>query len=145
MGPKEAACTWAGVTGSRCVTITRFTRCVMRQGLKHQRHGPGVWACLGLGLLRPKTGVRQYDCNREYLSHFNFTIQHVDGDMNRVADCLSHYYENDGPDDHHLDHDFVSTDAKLDSDGELVPVQRYADMHTAATRWSTCLVEKAEQ
>jgi len=65
--------------------------------------------------------------------------------MNRVADCLSHYYENDGPDDHHPDHNFVSTDAKLDPDGELVPVQWYTDMHTTATRQSTCLVEKAEQ
>jgi len=62
----------------------------------------------------------------EYLSHFNFTIQHVYGDTNQVADCLSHYYENDGPDDHHLDHDFVSADTKLNPDGELVPVQRYA-------------------
>ena len=69
----------------------------------------------------------------------------MDGDTNRVADCLSHYYKNDSSDDHHPDHDFVSTDTKLDPDGELVPVQRYADMRTAATRRSTCLVEKAEQ
>ena len=34
---------------------------------------------------------------------------------------------------------------KLNPDRELIPVQRYADMHTAATRWSTHLVEKAEQ
>ena len=65
--------------------------------------------------------------------------------MNRMADCLSQYYENDGPDDHHLDHDFMSTNMKLDPDGELIPVQWYAEMHTAATRWSTHLAEKAEQ
>ena len=57
----------------------------------------------------------------EYLSRFNFTIQYVDGDTNRVADCLSRYYKNDGPDDYHPDHDFVSADAKLDPDGELIP------------------------
>ena len=62
-----------------------------------------------------------------------------------MADCLSRYYESDSPDDHHPDHDFVSADAKLDPDGELVPVQRYTEMHTAATRWSTHLAEKAEQ
>ena len=73
------------------------------------------------------------------------TIQHVDGDTNHVADCLSQYYENDGLDDHHLDHDFMSVDAKLDPDGELIPIQRYAEMHTAATRRSTRLAEKAEQ
>ena len=70
---------------------------------------------------------------------------HVDGDMNRVADCLSRYYENDSPDDHHLDHDFMSADAKLDPDGELIPVKRYAEMRTTATRWSTRLAEKTEQ
>ena len=69
----------------------------------------------------------------------------MDGDTNRVVDCLSCYYKNDGLDDHHLDHDFVSTNAKLNPDGELIPVKQYADMHTAATRWSTYLAEKAEQ
>ena len=34
---------------------------------------------------------------------------------------------------------------KLDPDGELIPVQRYTEMHTAATRRSTCLAEKAQQ
>ena len=76
---------------------------------------------------------------------YDITIQHVDGDTNRVADCLSRYYENDSPDDFHLDHDFMSANAKLDPDGELIPLQQYADMCTAATRWSTCLAEKAEQ
>jgi len=42
----------------------------------------------------------------EYLSCFNFTVQHVDGVMNQVVDCLSHYYETDGPEDNHLDHEF---------------------------------------
>ena len=69
----------------------------------------------------------------------------MDGDTNHVADCLSQYYENDSLDDHHLDHNFVSADTKLDPDGELIPVQRYAEMCTATTRRSTCLAEKAEQ
>ena len=69
----------------------------------------------------------------------------MDGDTNRAADCLSRYYENDGPDDHHLDHNFMSADAKLDPNGELVPVKRYTEMRTAATRRSIHLAEKAEQ
>ena len=59
-----------------------------------------------------------------------------------MADCLSWYYENDGPDDYHPDHDFVSADAKLDPDGELIPVKWYAEMCTAATRRSIRLAEK---
>ena len=35
----------------------------------------------------------------EFLSHFNFTTMHVDGVDNKVADCLSHYYENNTSDD----------------------------------------------
>ena len=62
-----------------------------------------------------------------------------------MADCPSWYYESDGPDDHHPDHNFVSADAKLDPDKELVPVQQCAEMCTTATRQSTCLAEKAEQ
>ena len=46
---------------------------------------------------------------------------------------------------YHPDHDFVSADMKLDPDGELVPIKRYAEMRTAATRRSTHLAEKAEQ
>ena len=69
----------------------------------------------------------------------------MDGDTNHVADCLSRYYENDGLDDHHPDHNFVSADVKIDLDGELIPVQQYAEMCTAATRQSTHLAEKAEQ
>ena len=69
----------------------------------------------------------------------------MDGDTNQVADCLSWYYESNGPDDHHPDHNFMSADVKLDPDRELIPVQWYAEMHTAATRWSIRLAEKAEQ
>ena len=67
----------------------------------------------------------------------------MDGDTNHVADCLSRYYENDGLDDHHPDHDFVSADAKLNPNGELIPIKWYAEMRT--TRRLTRLAEKAEQ
>ena len=81
----------------------------------------------------------------EYLSHFNFTIQHVDGTTNRVADCLSHYYEMNGPGDKHPDHEFVSTDAWLNPDGELLPVSRYVEVCAATARRSRCLAKKLEQ
>ena len=69
----------------------------------------------------------------------------MDGTDNQVADCLSRYYEADGPDDHHPDHDFVSADAKLDPDGELLPVQRYVELRSAAARRSRRLAEQTEQ
>ena len=45
--------------------------------------------------------------------------------MNQVVDCLCHYYKTDGPEDKHLGHEFVSADARLDPDRELLPIRRY--------------------
>ena len=81
----------------------------------------------------------------EYISHFNFTIQHVDGTDNQVVDCLSCYYKADGPEDHHPDHDFVSADTKLDPDRELLPIQRYVKLCSAVARRSCRLAEQMEQ
>ena len=39
----------------------------------------------------------------------------------------------------------MSADMKLDPDGELIPVQWYAEMRTTATRQSTHLAEKGKQ
>jgi len=70
----------------------------------------------------------------EYISCFNFAIQHVDGTTNRVADCLSRYYEADKPDEIHPDHEFVSADTKLDPDAKLLPIERYVEVRSAVAR-----------
>ena len=80
----------------------------------------------------------------EFLSHFNFIIMHVNGVDNKVADCLSHYYENDTSDDTHSEHTYVNTDIPLGPDGELLPTDHYMELHGAATRWSKCLTKKQE-
>ena len=69
---------------------------------------------------------------------------HIDGVDNKVADCLSHYYENDMSDDTHLDNTYINADIQLDADGELLPTNRYAELHAAATRWSKCLAKRQE-
>ena len=69
----------------------------------------------------------------------------MDGTTNRVVDCLSHYYETDGLEDKHSDHEFVSTDTCLDPDGELLPIWRYVEVCAAAARQSHWLAEKLEQ
>ncbi len=50
----------------------------------------------------------------EYLSRFSFSVKHVPGSLNKVADCLSRYYENDRSDEHH----YVSADLHLDPNKE---------------------------
>ena len=77
----------------------------------------------------------------EFLSHFNYTIMHIDGIDNKVADCLSRYYENDTSDDNHSENTYVNADIRLDPDGELLPTDRYMELHPAATRQSKCLAE----
>jgi RNase H-like domain found in reverse transcriptase len=80
----------------------------------------------------------------EFLSRFNFTIMHVDGIDNKVANCLSRYYENDMGDESNPEPIYVNADAILDPEGELLPTDRYMDLKTAVTRQSNCLAEKKE-
>ena len=72
----------------------------------------------------------------EFLSCFNYTIMHVDGMDNKVADCLSCYYENNMSEDNHSENTYVNVDIRLDPDGELLPTDRYTELRVAATRWS---------
>ena len=37
-------------------------------------------------------------------------IMHVNGVDNKVADCLSHYYENDMSEDNHSENTYVNAD-----------------------------------
>ena len=53
----------------------------------------------------------------EFLSHFNYTIMYINGVDNKVADCLSCYYENDTTDDNHLENTYVNADIRLDQMG----------------------------
>ena len=80
----------------------------------------------------------------EFLSHFNYTIMHVDGIENKVADCLSHYYENDTSDDNHSENTYVNTDLRLDPDGKLLPTDLYTELCAAVTRQSKHIAEWQE-
>ena len=78
----------------------------------------------------------------EFLSHFNYTMMHVNGVDNKGVDCLSRYYENDTGGDTHLENTYVNADIHLDSEGKLLPTDRYTELHAAATRWSKRLSER---
>ena len=69
---------------------------------------------------------------------------HVDSIDNKVADCLSHYYENDMSEDNHSENTYVNADIRLDPDGELLPTDRYMELCVAVTRWSKQLAEQQE-
>ena len=69
---------------------------------------------------------------------------HIDGIDNKVADCLSRYYENDMSEDNHLENTYVNVDIRLDPDGELLPTDHYMELHAASTRQSKRLTERQE-
>jgi RNase H-like domain found in reverse transcriptase len=54
----------------------------------------------------------------EYLSQFQYEVMHVPGKQNKVADCLSRYYEIDRYDEVHEPHQYVSADVRLDPNSE---------------------------
>jgi len=60
----------------------------------------------------------------DYLSRFNFDITYIKGDLNKVANCLSHYYKSDNTQDVHMYNEYVRADACIDPAEEDLPAQR---------------------
>ena len=58
----------------------------------------------------------------DYLSKFNFDISYVKGELNKVADCSSQYYESDMSQDIHHVYDYVYADAWIDPEGDNLPL-----------------------
>ena len=80
----------------------------------------------------------------DYLSRFDFDITYVKGEFNKVADCLSRYFESDTHADEHEPYDYVQADSRIDPDGEDLPRARATEvkerqcnvqtLHAMATR-----------
>ena len=64
----------------------------------------------------------------DYLSKFDFDITYVKGEHNKVADCLSRYFESDTSKDVHDAHEYVNADARIDPEGEDLPQRRYQEV-----------------
>jgi hypothetical protein len=78
-----------------------------------------------------KTQAHLSGCQRrwmDYLSRFDFDITYVKGELNKVADCLSRYYESDTRTDAHEPHKYVQADARIDRSGEDLPMQRLQEI-----------------
>ncbi len=64
----------------------------------------------------------------DYLSRFDFDITYIKGENNKVADCLSRYYENDRDDDIHLSQEYIRADARIDPTREDLPPDRFKEV-----------------
>lgn len=70
----------------------------------------------------------------EYLSRFTFTVTHVPGEKNKVADCLSRYYENDRTDEVHDSHHYSNADVRLDPNYEDLTDLRLKEIQSVSIR-----------
>ncbi|KAG6882403.1 hypothetical protein C0995_014798, partial [Termitomyces sp. Mi166 len=59
---------------------------------------------------------------------YDFDITYVKGELNKVVDCLSQYFESDTPDDMHNVYDYVQADKWIDPEGEDLPLHRFHEI-----------------
>jgi hypothetical protein len=91
----------------------------------------------------------------DYMSRFNFDIMYVKGELNKVADCLSRYYESDTSADVYDPHEYVRADARIDPEGDDLPGPRLCELmeqvielctiHAGEHRQSQCIQERTEE
>ena len=64
----------------------------------------------------------------EYMARFDYNVVHVPGKDNKVADCLSRYYEEDNADEIHPIQEYVNVDARLDPEWDDLPGNRVQEL-----------------
>nr|GAT56033.1 predicted protein [Mycena chlorophos] len=64
----------------------------------------------------------------EYVSRFDFDITYIKGELNKAADALSWYYENNTWDERQPQQDYASADVRLDKDLDDIPWDRREEL-----------------
>jgi len=71
----------------------------------------------------------------DYMSRFDTTIVYVKGTENKVADCLSRYYEDGGGESvSNDDIDWANADICLDPEGDDLPHDRWQELRLSVIR-----------
>ncbi|GBE77187.1 Transposon Ty3-G Gag-Pol polyprotein [Sparassis crispa] len=79
------------------------------------------------------------------MSRFQYKIQYVEGATNKVADCLSRYYENDNADEFTPIQEYANTDAHLDPEWDDLPSNRIAELHAGTIQRSAQLPKDVQE
>ncbi|KAG6874667.1 hypothetical protein C0992_007047, partial [Termitomyces sp. T32_za158] len=64
----------------------------------------------------------------DYMLHYQFDITYVKGELNKVVDCLSRYFESNTCDDIHEAHEFVQADKHIDPKGKDLPLHQFQEI-----------------
>ena len=72
------------------------------------------------------------------MSRFDFDITYIKGEFNKVADCLSRYFESDTSADEHDFHDYVQADRRVDPEGEVSLCNASRKLRNAMWRSGPC-------
>jgi hypothetical protein len=78
----------------------------------------------------------------EYLSRFDFDIRYIKGKLNKVADCLSRYYESDTWYDVYDVSEYVDADVWLDPTLDDVPWNRLREIEDRTVEMHAIRVTK---
>ncbi len=70
----------------------------------------------------------------EFLERFDFEVTYVEGELNKVTDCLSRYYAADNWDETHAIENYVNADSRLDPQGESLPFVRTDELRAMRTK-----------
>jgi hypothetical protein len=62
------------------------------------------------------------------MSWFEFDITYIKGELNKVTNCLSRYYESNTNVDIHDVHNYVQADTHIDPTGEDLPTQWFHEI-----------------
>ncbi|GBE77458.1 hypothetical protein SCP_0103330 [Sparassis crispa] len=81
----------------------------------------------------------------EYMSRFQYKIQDVEGATNKVADCLSRYYENDNADEFAPIQDYVNADVHLDPEWDDLPSNCIAELRAGTIQRSAQLPKDVQE
>lgn len=68
----------------------------------------------------------------EFLQHFNYTVVYIEGELNKVADCLLCYYATDNWEEKHPSSKYMNADSRLDPMGEDLLLDRAAKLRAIA-------------
>ena len=74
-----------------------------------------------------------------YLFKFNFNITYVKGELNKVADCLLHYYKSNISKDIYYIYNYMHTDAQIDSEEDNLPPQQVEELGQQIEQLHACV------